>query len=615
LNINNNEVLSGHLSPKIINSAMDLFLNNDPFLVLNSNFDIIYYNDTFKYSILFNHLLSADSKHLSDLKENLQLFSASSFNFSTLNITLNEIESEQDVEYLININKVKLPQGELYFLKFTDTIKLLERENRVASVQTALEMMKIPVMITSSKGNVIYVSEEFEKTLNLNLESIHNKFFCLAFEKLLSSEDRLALENSFFNSQPWNKTIQTFSNNGKTNHKEIKLIPSARFINGEKLSLIIIYDITSHIEKKLEAEETAEKIKSVLDSISDPVFIVKDTKNYLALEIANKSFFELFNCNHTNVGSNIELLIDKDLFNLVKTQVGLLQNSKLKSKDFEYSINGSFFKAKIASMISANQESIFIITLHNITTEIEYQNKIKAAYKKEMDLNRLKSAFIENISHEIRTPFHAISGYSEIIDESLQKEDYGTVQEITALLKDVLGRVTRLFDNLLELSQLESREMIFDFSNVNPNKVVKNVYDNLIKRAIEKGIQLLLDLGDFQKQIRVDKNKLEKTITSLVDNSIKYTHYGNVVIRTYQKENKIYISVTDTGEGMNQNEIDDLLQPFNQEEDTLTRKYQGMGLGLTIANRLTKLMGGEVEIVSQKSVGTKITLSFNVIEI
>lgn len=615
MNINNNEVLSGHLSPKIINSAMDLFLNNDPFLVLNSNFDIIYYNDTFKYSILFNHLLSADSKHLSDLKENLQLFSASSFNFSTLNITLNEIESEQDVEYLININKVKLPQGELYFLKFTDTIKLLERENRVASVQTALEMMKIPVMITSSKGNVIYVSEEFEKTLNLNLESIHNKFFCLAFEKLLSSEDRLALENSFFNSQPWNKTIQTFSNNGKTNHKEIKLIPSARFINGEKLSLIIIYDITSHIEKKLEAEETAEKIKSVLDSISDPVFIVKDTKNYLALEIANKSFFELFNCNHTNVGSNIELLIDKDLFNLVKTQVGLLQNSKLKSKDFEYSINGSFFKAKIASMISANQESIFIITLHNITTEIEYQNKIKAAYKKEMDLNRLKSAFIENISHEIRTPFHAISGYSEIIDESLQKEDYGTVQEITALLKDVLGRVTRLFDNLLELSQLESREMIFDFSNVNPNKVVKNVYDNLIKRAIEKGIQLLLDLGDFQKQIRVDKNKLEKTITSLVDNSIKYTHYGNVVIRTYQKENKIYISVTDTGEGMNQNEIDDLLQPFNQEEDTLTRKYQGMGLGLTIANRLTKLMGGEVEIVSQKSVGTKITLSFNVIEI
>ena len=615
MNINKNEGISGQFGPAIINSAMDLFLNDDPFLVLNSTLDVIYYNDTFKYSILFNHFLSGDSKYFSDLKENLLLFSTSSFNFSTLNVTLNEKESNQDVEYLININRVRLPQSELYFLKFTDTTKLLERENRVASIQTALEMLKIPVMITSSKGNVIYVSEEFEKTLNLNLESIHNKFFCLAFENLLSSEDRLALENSFFNSQPWNKTIQTFSNIGKTNYKEIKLIPSARLINGEKLSLVIIYDITSHIEKKLEAEETAEKIKSVLNSISDPVFIVKDTKNYLALEIANKSFFELFNCNHTNFGSNIELLIDKELFNLVKTQVGLLQNSKIKSKDFEYSINGSFFKAKIAAMISANQESIFIITLHNITSEIEYQNKIKAAYKKEMDLNRLKGAFIENISHEIRTPFHAISGYSEIIDESLQKEDYGTVQEITALLKDVLGRVTRLFDNLLELSQLESREMIFDFSNVNPNKVVKNVYDNLIKRAIEKGIQLLLDLGDFQQQIRVDKNKLEKTILSLVDNSIKYTHYGSVVVRTYHKDNKIYISVTDTGEGMNQNEIDDLLQPFNQEEDAFTRKYQGMGLGLTIANRLTKLMGGEVEIVSQKSVGTKITLSFNVIEV
>ncbi len=614
MNIKNSEILAGQFGPMIVNSAMDLFLNDIPFLILDSNFNVVFYNDTFKYSALYNHYLSNDDKHLNSLKENLQLFSVSSFNFSTLNIQLKENESGQNVDYLININRIRLPQGELFFLKFSDTTKLLERENRVASIQTALEMMKIPVLITSSKGNIIYVSEEFENILNLSIESIHNKFFCLAFDKLLSKEESLSLENAFLNNQPWSKTIQFQSKDGKKNHKEIRFIPSARLINGEKLSLVIIYDITIHIEKKLEAEETVEKIKSILDSISDPVLIIKDTKNYLALERANKSFYELFNCNQTKIGSNIEILIDKDLFNLIKTQVGLIQNSNIKSKDFEYSINNNFFKAKIASMLSANQESIFIITLNNITSEIEYQNKIKAAYKKEMDLNRLKGAFIQNISHEIRTPFHAISGYSEIIDESLNKEDYGTVQEITALLKDVLGRVTRLFDNLIELSQLESREMVLDFSNVNPNKIVKNVYDNLIKRAIEKGIQLLLDLCDTERQIRVDKNKLEKIILSLVDNSIKYTHYGNVVIRTYLKDNKLFIAVTDTGEGMNQHEVDDLLQPFNQEEDTFTRKYQGMGLGLTIANRLTKLMGGQFEIITQKSVGTKVILSFNIVE-
>lgn len=615
MNTKNSEILTGQFGPMIVNSAMDLFLNDDPFLIIDSNYNVVYFNDAFKYSALSDYYLSNEDKYLNNLKENLQLFSASSFNFSTLNVQLKENESGQNVEYLININRIRLPQSELFFLKFSDATKLLERENRVASIQTALEMIKIPVLITSSKGNIVYVSEEFENTLDLSIETVHNKFFCLAFDKLLSSEDSLALENAFLNNQPWSKTIQIQSKNGNKCYKEIRFIPSARLINGEKLSLVIIYDITSHIEKKLEAEETFKKIKSILDSISDPVFIIKDTKNYLALERANKSFYELFRCNQTKVGSNIELLIDKELFNIIKTNVGLLQNSDIKSKDFEYCNSNMFFKAKIASMLSAKQESIFIITLNNITSEIEYQNKIKAAFKKEMELNRLKGAFIQNISHEIRTPFHAISGYSEIIDESLNKEDYGTVHEITTLLKDVLGRVTRLFDNLIELSQLESKEMVLDFSNVNPNKIVKNIYENLIKRAIEKGIQLLLDLSDSEKQIRVDKNKLEKIIVSLVDNSIKYTHYGNVVIRTYLKDNKMCIAVTDTGEGMNQNEIDILLQPFNQEEDAFTRKYQGLGLGLTIANKLTKLMGGEFEIVSQKSVGTKVTLSFNIVEL
>lgn len=612
--IKNSEIFSSPFGPMIVNSAMDLFLNDDPFLILDSNFNVVFHNDAFKYSVLFDHYLSNEDKYLKNLKENLQLFSASSFNLSTLNVQLKKTESIENVEYLININRIKLPQGELFFLKFSDATKLIERENRVASIQTALEMMKIPVLITSSKGNIIYVSEEFEKTLDLSIESVHNKFFCLAFDKLLSREDSLSLENAFLNNQHWSKTIQVQSKSGNKNYKEVKFIPSVRFINGEKLSLVIIYDITNHIEKKLEAEENVEKIKSILDSISDPVFIIKDLKNYLALERANKSFFELFNCNQTNVGSNIEILIDRDLFKLIKTQVGVLQNSDIKSKDFEYSFNNKFFKAKIASVLSPNQEKTFIITLNDITSEIEFQNKIKAAFKKEMDLNRLKGAFIENISHEIRTPFHAISGYSEIIDDSLRKEDYGTVQEITTLLKDVLGRVTRLFDNLIELSQLESKEMVFDFSNINPNKIIKNIYENLVKRAIEKGIQLLLDLSDSERQIRIDKNKLEKIILSLVDNSIKYTHYGNVVIRTYVKDKKMFISITDTGEGMNQNEIDDLLQPFNQEEDAFTRKYQGMGLGLTIANRLTKLMGGEFEIVSQKSVGTKVTLSFNIVD-
>lgn len=612
MNISKSEIVSSSLGSKLASSSMDLLFDTEPFLILDSNCNTIFYNDAFKYSILYEYYIENDN--FNNLKDDIKIFATTSFNFSSLNKTIPNNQSNQQQDYLISINRIKLLEGEFFLLKFSDVSKLIEREKRIISIQTALEMIKIPVLITSSNGNVLYVSEEFEKLFDLTLESIHNKFFCLAFEKVLSREEIFSLENSFWNNHFWSKTINLTDANGDSNYKEIKLFPSARLINGEKLSLVIVYDITAHIEKKNQAEAFAERLNSILDSISDPMFIIKDNENYLSLEKGNKSFYELFNSNFTNIGLNIEKILDKDLFNLIKTNVSLLKHTNDNLKDFEYSINGSFYKGKIVPLNTLNKDSIYVITLNNITKEIEYQNKIKTAYKKELDLNRLKSAFIENISHEIRTPFHAISGYSELLDDSLRNEDYGTVKEITSLLKDVLGRVTRLFDNLIELSQLESREMIFDFSNVNPNKIVKNVYESSVKRAIEKGIQLLLDLGDLKSKIRVDQNKLEKIISSLVDNSIKYTHYGNVVVRTYRQNQKVYIVVTDTGEGMNQSEIDDLLQPFSQGEDTLTRKYQGMGLGLTIAYRLTKLMGGDVEIVSQKSVGTKVVLSFNIIE-
>lgn len=613
--IKNSDFLTTQLGSLFVNSPTDIFLSDDPFLILNSNFDIVFFNNTFKYSAFYDHFIFPEDKNLNKLKNDLQLFASSSFNFSTLNYLIEEKERNQFAEYQININRIKFPDNELYLLKFSDATKLLERENRIVSIQTALEMMKTPVMITSSKGNIIYISEEFENTFDLDIESVYNKFFCLAFENILNKEDLLSLENAFLNNQPWAKSIQIKSKNGLTSHKEIKFIPSARLINGEKLSLVIVYDITTHIEERLEVEASLEKMNLILDSIAEPIFIIKDNKNFLSLERGNKGFYELFSCNQTNIGSNIELLIDKELFNVIKNHIGLFQNSDIRTKDFEYSFNGNFFKARIVSLLTATKEKIYIVTLNNITFEIEYQKKIKSAFKKELELNRLKGAFIENISHEIRTPFHAISGYSDIIDESLNNEDYGTVKEITSLLKDVLERVTRLFDNIIELSHLESKEMIFEFSNINPNKVVKSLYDKLIRKAIDKGIQLLLDMGDFKKQIHVDVSKLEKILFSLIDNSIKYTHYGNVVVRTYHQNNKIFISVTDTGEGMNQNEIDELLQPFGQEENTFTRKYQGMGLGLTIAYRLTKLMGGDVEIISQKSIGTKVILSFNIIEI
>jgi signal transduction histidine kinase len=104
--------------------------------------------------------------------------------------------------------------------------------------------------------------------------------------------------------------------------------------------------------------------------------------------------------------------------------------------------------------------------------------------------------------------------------------------------------------------------------------------------------------------------KLEKIVYAITENAIKYTTAGKIVLRSFVFSQFVYITITDTGDGMNQEDIKYLLEPFSQEEQGYTRKYQGAGLGLAIASKLTKMMGGLFEIVSRKQTGTKVTLIF-----
>ena len=259
--------------------------------------------------------------------------------------------------------------------------------------------------------------------------------------------------------------------------------------------------------------------------------------------------------------------------------------------------------------------SYVMINFNNITDQENYQVKMTAAYDKEVQLNKLKTSFIENMSHEIRTPFNAISGYAEILEESIKTNDYKTISELVILVKDVLSRVSHLFDHIIDMSEIESDELTFNYVYLNCNQVVKSVYKKLLTRAEQKGIQISIELSEEETLIKTDWMKLEKIVFAIVENAIKYTIKGKVVIRTFIFNQYAYISITDTGDGMNEEDIKYLLEPFSQEEQGYTRKYQGAGLGLAIASKLTKMMGGLFEIVSRKKTGTKVTLIFPVVKI
>jgi len=248
--------------------------------------------------------------------------------------------------------------------------------------------------------------------------------------------------------------------------------------------------------------------------------------------------------------------------------------------------------------------------MKDVTEEEMYREQLKRAYHKELQLNKMKLDFLANMSHEIRTPFNAVVGYSEIIRESYESGDIESLRDLMESMKEVLGRALNLFTNIIEVSQIEAGEIELEKVDLNCNAIVRNVYERSASEAEKKKLEYLLDLTQEDCLIEVDWVKFEKIIQSIVDNSIKYTNSGTVYLKTELIGNDVEIIVADTGVGIESIHINRLLEPFTQEIEGYTRPFEGAGLGLTIANKLTKLMGGEFLISSQKDKGSKVTIKF-----
>ncbi len=455
-----------------------------------------------------------------------------------------------------------------------------------------------------------------ENILGFTIDELYEKFFCVPLENFLSKADLLTAERAFFLKQSWVKII-SLKDKGKTLFKELQLTPFSNTGAVENAFMLIAHDITDYLQKNIIVKESENKLKSIINNIRDPLFILRRSKDKLLFEAGNNSFFRVFDLDKAKlINNDTKLVFTSELLKLVLKNCELLLNNSMPFVEFKSKYNLVYYKCKISLMdISSEEESYVMINFNNITDQENYQVKMTAAYDKEVQLNKLKTSFIENMSHEIRTPFNAISGYAEILEESIKTNDYKTISELVILVKDVLSRVSHLFDHIIDMSEIESDELTFNYVYLNCNQVVKSVYKKLLTRAEQKGIQISIELSEEETLIKTDWMKLEKIVFAIVENAIKYTIKGKVVIRTFIFNQYAYISITDTGDGMNEEDIKYLLEPFSQEEQGYTRKYQGAGLGLAIASKLTKMMGGLFEIVSRKKTGTKVTLIFPVVKI
>lgn len=241
------------------------------------------------------------------------------------------------------------------------------------------------------------------------------------------------------------------------------------------------------------------------------------------------------------------------------------------------------------------------------TREVE----LREARERAESASRAKGEFLATISHEIRTPMNGVIGMLRIVRET----------ELTAVQRDYLKTASDsaealllLLNDVLDFSEIESDRLTLARAPFSPVAIARTVADTHHARARDRGLQLDLRLGpDLPPAILGDAPRVRQIIANLVSNALKFTERGRIELRVDCLERSgpratVQFSVSDTGIGIDSATLSNLFTPFTQADNSLSRRYGGTGLGLAISHRLTKAMGGKLEVQSAVGQGTTFRL-------
>jgi cell cycle sensor histidine kinase DivJ len=257
-----------------------------------------------------------------------------------------------------------------------------------------------------------------------------------------------------------------------------------------------------------------------------------------------------------------------------------------------------------------NSSREVVSVLRDITARKQQEQALKSARAEAERANAAKSHFLATMSHELRTPLNAIIGFSEMLtEEKSLMIDAKRRHDYAQLIKESGHHLLAVVNGILDMSKIENGSFEIVPEPFAPRRVIEDCCNLLALNARERGLNLILDLEDQLPDIVADKRALNQIMLNLMANAIKFTNCGGgVTVRAKRDNDFIAISVTDTGIGIEPEDLPRIGDPFFQARSSYDRRHDGTGLGLSIVKGLLALHGGEIEIASRLGEGTCVTV-------
>jgi signal transduction histidine kinase len=237
----------------------------------------------------------------------------------------------------------------------------------------------------------------------------------------------------------------------------------------------------------------------------------------------------------------------------------------------------------------------------------ELLRRVEMARDTAMGAASAKSRFLANMSHELRTPLNAIIGFTRIVrrnSAALPQRQVDNLSKILISAEHLLG----LIDEILDLSRIEAGEIRIEIVETDVAEILREVSDSLEPLVDRSRVSLRLDADPELPSIETDRDKLRQILLNLLSNAVKYTDEGSIAVRAAAADGRLQIRVSDTGIGIDSDELGLIFEEFHRSDSTVARARRGTGLGLSISRRLARALDGDLTVDSRLGVGSTFML-------
>lgn len=505
---------------------------------------------------------------------------------------------------LITTTLITEEKGRPQILRLIEDITdQINNEDKIRILTSAVEQSPVSIVITGIDGQIEYVNPKFSQITGYSSEEAIGQNPRILKSGTKPSEDYKILWETITSGQEWHGEFLNVKKNGEHYFESASISPV--FDENGKIAhyIVVKEDITDRKKK----EEQINTLSTVVEQ-SPLMILITDRSG--KIEYINSEFSRFMQYTSEEIlGTTPRVFKQKhhtkeSYERMWKT----LQTAQVWQSEFQNrKKDGTVFweNVTIFPLIGSNGfTSNYIIIKENINEKKELISELIAAKEKAEESDRLKTSFLANMSHEIRTPMNGILGFTELLKEPNLS---GNEQKFYIQVIEESGtRMLNLMNNLINISRIESGEINVFLTNYDIKYKLEHIFNFFIKEAEQKGLQLKL-INDFHfndSVIRTDGQKLDAIVINLVKNAIKFTKEGSVEFGCEWKEDHFLFYVRDTGVGIAREYHEIIFDRFRQASESLSRPYEGAGLGLSISRAYTEILGGRIWVESEVGKGS-----------